>query len=231
MKLTKVTFTGVDERTDLKRLARLQRAFPFAEFGFLISKDWRQNGNRFPNPNIMWNLANQWSQQPFSLSLHICGELAMEAAKGDWSYDTFSEAMNAPELITIFERVQLNVSSKQPLPYMGEVIVQMHTPELCEQFLNGERPSFMSYLLDASGGAGIDTPIRIVTAKNTHIGYAGGIGPENVESKLRTLLEYDSKEKFWIDMETRVRTKDEWLDLDKVEQVLEICNTVMKEYQ
>ena len=65
MKLTKVTFTGVDERTDLKRLARLQRAFPFAEFGFLISKDWRQNGNRFPNPNIMWNLANQWSQQPF----------------------------------------------------------------------------------------------------------------------------------------------------------------------
>ena len=118
-----------------------------------------------------------------------------------------------------------------PLPYMGEVIVQMHTPELCEQFLNGERPSFMSYLLDASGGAGIDTPIRIVTAKNTHIGYAGGIGPENVESKLRTLLEYDSKEKFWIDMETRVRTKDEWLDLDKVEQVLDICDAVMKEYQ
>lgn len=238
MKLTKVTFTGVDERTDLKRLARLQRAFPFAEFGFLISKDWRQNGNRFPNPNIMWNLANQWSQQPFSLSLHMCGELAMEAAKGDWSYDTFSEAMNAPELITIFERVQLNVSSKPLFDELhrfrkgrSELIVQMRSASICKQFLESGSPEGMSYLIDSSGGRGIDTPIEVVDAPGIHIGYAGGIGPENVESKLRTLLEYDSKEKFWIDMETRVRTKDEWLDLDKVEQVLEICNTVMKEYQ
>ena len=86
----------------------------------------------------------------------------------------------------------------------------------------------MSYLLDASGGAGIDTPIQIITSPGIHIGYAGGIGPENVESKLRTLLEYDSDEYFWIDMETRVRT-DEWLDLDKVEHVLKTCKTILDE--
>ena len=97
----------------------------------------------------------------------------------------------------------------------------MHTLHLCEQFLQGERPKFMSYLLDASGGAGIDTPIQIIT---------GGIGPENVESKLRTLLEYDSDEYFWIDMETRVRT-DEWLDLDKVEHVLKTCKTILDEQE
>jgi hypothetical protein len=62
------------------------------------------------------------------------------------------------------------------------------------------------------------------------VGYAGGISPDNVEKKLRTLLEYDSDERFWIDMETRVRTEDEWLDLDKVERVLEICDPIIKEY-
>jgi hypothetical protein len=50
-----------------------------------------------------------------------------------------------------------------------------------------------------------------------------------VAGKLRTLLEYPSDEMFWIDMETRVRTED-WFDLDKVEQVLEICDCLIKEY-
>lgn len=93
----------------------------------------------------------------------------------------------------------------------------------------GQRPRFASYLLDASCGAGIDTPIEIVTSPGVHIGYAGGIGPDNVEGKLRTLLEHPTDDKFWIDMETRVRTED-WFDLDKVEQVLEICAYLNKEY-
>ena len=35
MKQTKVTFTGVDECTDGKRLVRLQKKFSFVEFGVL----------------------------------------------------------------------------------------------------------------------------------------------------------------------------------------------------
>lgn len=232
MELTKVTFTGIDERTDLKRLAKLQREYPFAEFGVLLSYDWKENGNRFPDPQILSAL----EKQGMNLSAHFCGQAAIDLACGKrFKADTLINGH-----VRLFQRCQLNLKADgmfshlrkmPPLSFVNEVIVQMHTPELCQKFFQGERPKFMSYLLDASGGAGIDTPIRIVTAKNTHIGYAGGIGPENVESKLRTLLEYDSKEKFWIDMETRVRTKDEWLDLDKVEQVLEICVAVMKEYQ
>lgn len=235
MKLTKVTFTGIDSWTDLQRLTHLSQQYPYAEFGLLVSKDWRQNGNRFPNPNIMWNLANQWSQQPFSLSLHICGELAMEAAKGDWSYDTFSEAMNAPELITIFERVQLNVNSKPLFDELHrfrkgriELIVQMRSASICKQFLEGGSPEGMSYLIDSSGGRGIDTPIEVVDAPDIHIGYAGGIGPENVKEKLQYLLQYPSDGEFWIDMESRVRTEDRF-DLDKVEEVLYVCDEIIKE--
>ena len=230
MILTKVTFTGIDERTDMRRVKELQRRYPFAEFGILLSYDWKENGRRFPDPEILSRL----DKTGLSLSAHFCGQAATDIVIGK----RFMVRELCRPYLRLFRRCQLNLRANglfsnlrklPPIPYINEVIVQMHTPELCEQFLTGERPRHLAFLLDASGGAGIDTPIRILTSPGAHIGYAGGIGPDNVEGKLRTLLEYDSKEKFWIDMETRVRT-EEWLDLDKVEQVLVICERLLKEY-
>jgi len=85
----------------------------------------------------------------------------------------------------------------------------------------------MSYLIDYSGGRGIESPLEVVNVPGVHVGYAGGIGPGNVGQKLRGLLTYPSDGEFWIDMETRVRT-DEKFDLDKVEQVLKICDHILK---
>ncbi len=230
MRLTKVTFTGVDERTDVKRLVRLQKKFPFVEFGVLLSYDWQENSNRFLDPLFLFFLRDKG----LNLSAHFCGQAAIDLAAGK----KFKMEKLLGNNARIFQRCQLNLNAERlffelrrlaPIPYIGEVIIQMHTPELCKQFLAGQRPRFTSYLLDASCGAGIDTPIEIVTSPGVHIGYAGGIGPDNVADKLRILLEYPSDEKFWIDMETRVRTED-WFDLDKVEQVLEICDYLIKEY-
>ena len=229
MKLTKVTFTGVDERTDLSRLAALQENYPFAEFGVLLSYDWQENGNRFPAPVFL----NTLKDLRLKLSAHFCGLLAVDIARG--KLFKMSELLNGCQ--KIFRRCQLNLKAGemitelrklQPIPFMREIIIQMHSPEMCRRFLCGDRPKNASFLLDASGGNGIDTPIDIVTAPGVHIGYAGGIGPDNVAEKLRTLLAYPSDESFWVDMETRVRT-DDWLDLDKVEQVLKTCEGLVKE--
>ena len=231
MKLTKVTFTGIDKWTDLQRLASISQQYPYAEFGLLMSKDWQENGPRFPAPDIIWKLANIWSSQPFNLSLHLCGEFAIAAAKGDY---TFLDTMIAPNLFNVFERVQLNLDSKSMFDVLHrmpktnkEVIVQMRTASLCKQFLEGGSPEGMSYLIDFSGGRGLDTPVEVVNVPGVHIGYAGGIGPGNVGQKLRLLLAYPSDGEFWIDMETRVRT-DEKFDLDKVEGVLKICDHIIK---
>ncbi len=230
MKLTKVTFTGVDERTDVKRLVRLQKKYPFVEFGVLLSYDWHENGNRFLDPIILPILRDRG----LNLSAHFCGQAAIDVAAGKKFKMEGLLGNNA----RIFRRCQLNLRADRylselrrlaPIPYIDEVIIQMHTPELCQQFLGGQRPRFASYLLDSSCGRGIDTPIKLITYPGVHIGYAGGIGPDNVAEKLRTLLEYPSDENFWIDMETRVRTED-WFDLDKVEQVLDICDCLIKEY-
>ena len=234
MKLTKVTFTGIDSWTDLQRLASISKQYPYAEFAMLMSKDWAENGPRFPDPDIVWNLAKLWSCQTIPLSCHLCGSLAIEAAKGDYS---FIEELVPSELFKIFSRVQYNLDSKPLFDVLHrisktgkEVIVQMRTASLCKQFLEGGSPDGMSYLIDYSGGRGLDTPVEVVSVPGIHIGYAGGIGPDNVEDKLRTLLAYPSDGEFWIDMETRVRT-DERFDLDKVENVLETCDRILKNNQ
>lgn len=233
MKLSFVTITGIDEKTELSRVKDLSEQYPFAEFGVLMSYDWSYNGPRFPSPSICDMLANLEIK---NLSAHLCGQLAIDVAYGH------IDKVDAPSFncFDIFKRCQLNLRANgmfdtlrlvKPFKNLDEVIVQMHTPEMFERFLKGELPAGVSYLLDASGGRGIDTPIEVVTSPGVHVGYAGGISPDNVEKKLRTLLEYDSDERFWIDMETRVRTEDEWLDLDKVERVLEICDPIIKEYK
>ena len=225
MKLTKVTFTGIDDRTDVKRLQQLQRRYPFVEFGVLLSYDWNVNGNRFINPVYL----SIFRDRGLNFSAHFCGQSAYDIAIG--KREEMEKLLG--NNIGMFQRCQLNLDAGKlrylsPIPYIDEIIVQMYTAEMCREFLECTRPKSVSYLLDASCGAGIDTPIEIVTSPGINIGYAGGIGPDNVEKKLRKLLDYPSDEKFWIDMETRVRT-DDWFDLDKVEQVLKICDAMIKE--
>lgn len=91
--------------------------------------------------------------------------------------------------------------------------------------MNGKR----AMLIDLSGGRGKETaPIKVMTWTGISVGYAGGIGPDNVGKILSSLLSYDEQGSFWLDMETKVRT-DDWLDLDKVELVLNICDKLINE--
>ena len=54
-------------------------------------------------------------------------------------------------------------------------------------------------------------------------GYAGGLGPDNIESELQRIAAAAGDAPFWIDMETRVRSdNDEQFDLNKVRRCLEI---------
>jgi hypothetical protein len=64
-------------------------------------------------------------------------------------------------------------------------------------------------------------------------GYAGGLGPDNLEEQIPRILEAASYKGFskeiqegdiWIDMETKVRSdQDRQFDLEKVEHCLEIA--------
>lgn len=234
MKLKHVTFTGVDERTDIKALQELQQRFYFAEFGVLTSLHYYENGNRYLTPSKFQNFHGKG----LNLSLHLCGSIAREAANGRWAeVDRLTL-----DTLHLFKRVQLNIANRKdnpsfcwiPFVIWQELIVQQKDVDNMDVFTNTvERWQYhsdpISVLLDASGGRGVDTPIDILPNKWWKVGYAGGINPDNVEEKLTILMESPKVENFWIDMESGVRT-DDWFDLNKVAKVLEICDNVIKKH-
>lgn len=227
MNLKHVSFAGVDERTDIERLQKIQEMYPFAEFGVLTSYHWNENGNRYLNPERI----SDFKSCGLNLSLHVCGSMTDEAHKYE-GWDHINRFIG--DNLRIFKRVQLNVS-KRNKPFYSispiinqEIIIQQKDAQHIDVFLESIRQWTnhmfrFSLLLDASGGNGIDTPIIVFDSKYLKVGYAGGINPDNVGGKLFELTEYPTNQDFWIDMESGVRT-DDWFDLDKVEKVCQIAN-------
>jgi hypothetical protein len=77
-----------------------------------------------------------------------------------------------------------------------------------------------SVLFDPSGGRGIAATAWPVLP-GVHLGYAGGIGPDNITAVLQRLRQICAPETdLWIDMESRVRNDDDKLDMARVCMVL-----------
>lgn len=228
MRLKHVTLTGIDQRTNLVALQELQREYPFAEFGVLISTNWEKNGNRYFNPNRL----NALRGRKLNLSCHACGVVARHALNNDWK--PLMELTH--DMLHMFNRCQLNVSCYVPtkntqdievIPALCEVIIQQRDANNLAVYNAIKNKVGISILLDASGGHGIDTKIVPLGLEGVKIGYAGGINPDNVAEKLSTLLDSELTNSFWIDMESGVRT-DDWFDLDKAHKVLETCKQIMQ---
>lgn len=103
--LDRVTFTGIDNLTDVNKLISLSKKYPFVEFGCLISKtntNW-DIINRYPSLIILNNLKNS----NVNLSLHICGIYARNIAQNG-NIDEL-ESLLKPYLL-LFDRIQLNIS-------------------------------------------------------------------------------------------------------------------------
>ena len=245
-KLQHITFTGVDGKTDIGRMYEIQQKYPLVEWGVLVAKNWRENGNRYFNPSYLSALEGNG----LILSAHMCGSIARSAVQGN--IDPFIDWSRG--YCHIFNRCQLNISTSKENPevfeyrgdfvdYFDEVILQQKSVRDCGLYLVSQKhiteeaiegglsplcANRITMLLDASGGLGINTPIEVYPTQ-FKVGYAGGMNADNVAEKLEYLLTNENVGDFWIDMETGVRT-DDWFDLDKVEQVLEICQGVLDKY-
>ena len=221
--LTHITFTGVDDVTDLHRLVDIQKKYPKVEFGVLVSRKWKENGQRYLSPFK----ARELRGLGLRLSAHLCGSIARDVLH----MGGFSNTGDFSEIIDMFSRVQLNVSNydepESMSPYilpgpLQEIIIQQafnHNTFMLCRIASGD---CISILLDESGGKGIETPFCMPSyLHNVHVGFAGGINPDNVVAKIREITSLPHVNRFWIDMESGVRTNDRF-DLDKVEQVCEL---------
>lgn len=240
--LDRVTVTGADESCDIQEMHDLQKRFPFMEWGILLSRSAEGRRSRFPSLDWMCKMVagHEHYAHPFKLAGHICGGWVQDICKGNWSF-----IKERPEVCGYFDRFQLNfhgarhkidpdkfiqgfdnpVLHRKYLVEKGwpkmQIIFQLD--EVNDELLQVARKAGIDAvgLYDTSHGAGI-LPNSWPT-NDTYVGYAGGLGPDNLEEQLNKIAEVCTPP-IWIDAETKLRSDDDKIfDLQKVRRFLEIA--------
>jgi hypothetical protein len=201
-----ITLTGADDATDVDEMVALAKLYPI-EWGILFSPKRQGVEPRYPlDPG-------RFAHRGLRLAAHLWGAHARAALETP----PFSVL---PVALDVFERVQVN----HPAPDTWAArafqewakrpcILQAGTDR---RFVGGDAD--LLWLFDASGGRGV-TPDAWPRhpGGNRLVGYAGGIGPENV---LEGLAAIGAAGPYWIDMESGVRTGDRF-DLELCRRVRE----------
>lgn len=228
MNIDRVTISGADDKVSVDEMLEIQREFPFVEWGILISRK-RMGTNRYPSKEWLRKLHHD-----LNISFHLCGYIVREFVQGKHSV-VWEAGLN-------WQRVQLNFSFKEPINYAPTLLdisdTARNTPDRSfvlaynkgsksnlDRFIQNHvsMPSNIHFLYDSSGGRGAEIKYLQKPLLN-YTGYAGGLNPENVGTICECLDGMEWSDKVWIDMETGVRTGDQF-DLKKVREVLTIANT------
>jgi hypothetical protein len=220
-KLYRVTFTGVDEHTDLDRVNEISQRFPFVEWGILLSASRTGKEQRYPGLACI----GKTGAIARNVAVHLCGGLASAAARSEG--DAFRWVRDRCLGVG---RIQLNISNNvsvlQPdlVTYDADRVGLEVICQTREFNCPGDVRPPIFLLHDTSGGRGIYAPFPAPPlsrqSPDIPIGFAGGIGPDNIGEVLAEIAAMDIPNPVWIDMEGKVRTED-WFDLAKVEAVLE----------
>lgn len=237
-RITKVTVTGADDSTDISDLFEIQREYPFVEFAILLSNRYSLSSgrNRFPSKEWLQKLikANNESSTKLNLSGHICGKWTTKFLLGEWP--DFNEIDRGFE--DHFQRFQINTHAEfHQIDFLRmevilnwldfrfkKVIFQVDNvndilPELERRRYSGKN---LEALFDLSHGAGVLPTEWPTIIKGINCGYAGGLGPENVQEQIQKILKVTEDKTFWIDAETKLRSDgDRVFDLEKVTAFLE----------
>lgn len=220
------TLTGVDSKTDLGRVAELSAAYPFLEFGVLLSRTPGDKDPRYPVFSEIERIVKTLAGKA-RLALHVCGRAVGEFVRAPETGTVFA----GQDIETLIEagigRVQLNFNFERSGFSLGELdtairrtqahVITQHFPANSVVTAAITAPNH-HVLYDASGGRGVVADGCGKPFAGKYTGYAGGIGPDNAVERVTAIQAVTGNESVWIDMENRIRT-DGYLDLGKCETV------------
>lgn len=207
-----ITFTGADDQTNLDDMVLLSYRYPL-EFGILISTK-KMGKARYPSMKFFEKLSTR--QTHLNLSLHVCGDLSEEISNTGNS-KTIENIFN----LIKFKRMQINIgnnANKKNIFDFSRKIKVNTILQTREEFPSDRR---FEWLYDCSGGKGVE-PNKWANhpGDGWFVGYAGGLNPKNVAAIVSNL--HRSEQDYWIDMETGIRTDDEF-DITKCK---EVCRSI-----
>ena len=209
-----ITFTGVDEWTDLDRMRHLSGLYPI-EWGVLFHP--RKDGLRYPGVIARRRICDV---PGIRRAAHLCGDYAVNIMMG-LKLRVTGPGPRLPMSMEPFERIQINHTSPDPEMIWDFSSSNARSTSCIAQSRTDDFPTStkVEWLFDRSGGKGV-APRVWPRHPGRRVGYAGGIGPDNVLDVLRAIG--SETDDYWIDMETGVRTSDDRFDLDRVERVCQL---------
>jgi hypothetical protein len=202
----RITLTGVDAGCPLEELLHLSHQTSGLEWALLYSRE-RAGTGRYPSAEWISHCAEGLKRDGHAVALHVCGTAVAHLLN--------TGAL--PELRTLssFSRVQLNgnitdenagnlqrLIENAPLTLITQYDQNPRLPQLVN------RPLQHQLLFDASGGRGILRDAWPTPLAGFDFGYAGGLSPENLPMQMARITRAAGAHRFWVDMETSLRTPD-----------------------
>ena len=227
MKINRVTFTGVDDNTNIEQLVSISKAHPIVEWGILYSQTAQGYKSRYPSVMgpVIKAAMGTGVFDGCKLALHVCGSSVWNLlAKHTFETGLLNGLAQGNEL-----RVQLNLSRHMDATEytaLESLISTYDNVQFIRQVRDGDAGTFgAAILFDGSAGTG-KVPDAWPEYPNTmqYVGYAGGLGPDNLATELDRIAEVVGSNSIWIDMESNVRT-DDLFDLDKCLRCLELVES------
>ena len=220
MNIQYVSLTGADDKTDIKELEQFSAEFPKYECAILY---FPERDGLARNPSLAWR-EKFYASSVKQRALHVCGSGINQLAEEN--PQLLSEIQN-------FNRVQINLKPQYASVPLVEQLVKVVTKlnhinfitqynEVNQDYFRFWNPvSNHSYLFDASLGKGKTPETWQPPVAGKFTGYAGGLSDSNILENLHKIAPLTGNTAVWIDMESGVRTNDEF-DLAKARRVLEI---------
>ena len=228
-------FCGADDSVSPEHMQLLSIHYPWIEWGILFRPDL-EGTPRYAAAAWMERLCkiNKDTGNVMKLAGHLCGDRCQQVLDGDASFikelrekgfgrvqvnatkannvkvssDKLEEIadqlrtciLEVPEIEWIF---QLNTETTPLFEHIKEISF----------LLAKSMPANMSVLYDASCGLGVEADVYqeplMVSGQEVASGYAGGMGPTNIESVLDKVARSSNNKPVWIDMESSLRSKVE----------------------
>jgi hypothetical protein len=230
--LKTVTMTGADDDTRVEDLVGLSKRFPFVEWGILASR-MQMGAKRFPTAEWANRFAGFASENELRVSMHLCGGWVRELLLGELKWSELPHV-----LLGVAQRVQINTHAEAHVSRTAMMANLIGWPLKTFIFQWDGVNDHLAYaaqaygirvnaLFDTSHGAGALAGSWPRSVLSLPCGYAGGLSADNVAEQLGEIEKASGGLDYWIDMEGRIRDRNGCFDLEKVEQVLTICEPLV----
>lgn len=203
-----VTMTGVDVHTDLQALP------DDIEIGVLFTKT-TESRHRYPARRDAERILSELDGR--RVALHVCGR----AARDSLMRGELADLTSRVQRLQVNGRVTPDELQHICRQYARHTVITQHTTANAD--LIGVECDNHVVLVDGSGGRGISPAawFRPVTRKN--VGFAGGLGPENIVGEITRIRGVACGE-WWIDMEGKLRDENDWFDVRRACDVMSCLN-------